>query len=189
MTIARKTTEVKYVLKGNKGAKMRMRSWSEGVEYLAGVGEEKFYDVVEYSGKLYLCIKSHTSAAGVNDPINSIAQEKGFWEYAQDWLFIATKLLLAEKIKADQIDVDSLHVKHLDGADGTFSGELKSGSVDIADGKIQLNKDGSGSLANGNISWDNLGLLKIKTAISSPFVGMSGLYNPNNGRMEFKINR
>lgn len=123
MGIASKTTEVKYVQKGNKGAKIRMRSWAEGVKYLEGVGEEKFYDVVEYSGLLYLCIKSHTSAAGVNDPINSIAQEKGFWEDAQDWLFIATKLLLAEKIKADQIDADGIVAK-----DVNITGEIHATS-------------------------------------------------------------
>lgn len=157
MGIASKTTEVKYVLKGNKGAKMRMRSWAEGVEYLAGVGDEKFYDVVEYSGLLYLCIKSHTSAAGTNDPINSIAQQKGFWEDAQDWDFIATRLLLAEKIKADQIDVDNLYVKHLDGADGTFSGELKaatgtfSGSLEAATGTFSGDLKAAGGSFRGNI--------------------------------------
>lgn len=153
MVLASKTTEVKYIQKGNKGAKLRMRDWDVNVKYLSGEKDELFYDVVLYKSKLYLCLVSHTSISGVNDPITSVSQQKGFWEIAQEWVFIATKLLLAEKINANQIDVDSLYVKHLDGADGTFSGELKAatgpfrGSVNIANGKIVFNEDGSGSIA------------------------------------------
>lgn len=153
MTLASKTAEVKYIQKGNKGAKLRMRDWDVNVKYLSGEKDELFYDVVLYKSKLYLCLVSHTSISGVNDPITSVSQQKGFWEIAQEWVFIATKLLLAEKINADQIDVESLYVKHLDGADGTFSGELKAatgsfkGSVNIAKGKIVFNENGSGSIA------------------------------------------
>lgn len=153
MVLASKTTEVKYIQKGNKGAKLRMRDWDVNVKYLSGEKDELFYDVVLYKSKLYLCLVSHTSISGVNDPITSVSQQNGFWEIAQEWVFIATKLLLAEKINANQIDVDSLYVKHLDGADGTFSGELKAatgsfrGSVNIANGKIVFNEDGSGSIA------------------------------------------
>lgn len=58
-------------------------------------------------------------------------------------------------LKAEYIDVENLKVKHLDGADGTFSG-----NVSIAN-KIFLNSDGSGSLANGNIVWDSSGNLNM----------------------------
>lgn len=58
-------------------------------------------------------------------------------------------------LKAEYIDVENLKVKHLDGADGTFSG-----NVSIAN-KIFLNYDGSGSLANGNIVWDSSGNLNM----------------------------
>lgn len=58
-------------------------------------------------------------------------------------------------LKSDYIDVENLKVKHLDGADGTFTG-----NVSIAN-KIFLNSDGSGSLANGNIIWDTSGNLKM----------------------------
>lgn len=76
------------------------------------------------------------------------------------------------KLRTEAIDVDSLRVKHLDGADGTFSGSLSAatgtfkGAVDIADGKIQLNSDGSGRLANGNISWDSNGSLSMNYSIT-----------------------
>lgn len=39
-------------------------------------------------------------------------------------------------------------------------GGLFKGAVDIAGGKIKLNADGSGSLASGNISWDDRGRMK-----------------------------
>ena len=55
-------------------------------------------------------------------------------------------------LKAENIDVENLRVKHLDGADGSFKG-----SVSIANGKIQFNTDGSGKLANGGISWNAAG--------------------------------
>lgn len=173
MTLASKTAEVKYIQKGNKGAKLRMRDWDVNVKYLSGEKDELFYDVVLYKSKLYLCLVSHTSISGVNDPITSVSQQKGFWEIAQEWVFIATKLLLAEKINADQIDVESLYVKHLDGADGTFSGELKAatgsfkGSVNIANGKIAFNEDGSGSIAKQDrllkegISFDSEGNVRL----------------------------
>ena len=142
MGIARKTTEVKYVLKGpqgNKGAKLRIRQWAVGQECLSGAGNEPFYDVVVYNDKRYLCLESHT-ASTANNPQTSVAQNLGYWEIVQDWAFIATKLLLTENIDASQIDVDSLRVKHLDGADGTFKGSLSaatgtfSGSLNAATG-------------------------------------------------------
>lgn len=58
-------------------------------------------------------------------------------------------------LKAEYIDVNNLKVKHLDGADGTFTG-----SISIAD-KTVLREDGSGSLANGNITWDADGNLSM----------------------------
>lgn len=173
MKLASKTAEVKYIQKGNKGAKLRMRDWDVNVKYLSGEKDELFYDVVLYKSKLYLCLVSHTSISGVNDPITSVSQQKGFWEIAQEWVFIATKLLLAEKINANQIDVESLYVKHLDGADGTFSGELKAatgsfeGSLNIANGKIVFNNDGSGfiakqdSLLKEGITFDSEGNVRL----------------------------
>ena len=79
------------------------------------------------------------------------------WKSIQEYPLLGTQLLLARKIDADLIDVDNLRVKHLDGADGTFTGDLKSGSVNIAGGKTLLNKDGSGKLANGAVSWTKEG--------------------------------
>lgn len=111
---------------GKQGAKLRMRTWTENVVYLQGADCEEFYDVVVYNNKLYLCTKTHTSGSG-NNPSASISGYLGYWESAQDWTFVATRLLLAEKISAEQIDADGLVAKNVDvtgkitATSGTFS--------------------------------------------------------------------
>lgn len=111
---------------GKQGAKLRMRTWTENVVYLQGADGEEFYDVVMYNNKLYLCTKTHTSGSG-NNPSDSISGYLGYWESAQDWTFVATRLLLAEKISAEQIDADGLVAKNVDvtgkitATSGTFS--------------------------------------------------------------------
>lgn len=111
---------------GKQGAKLRMRTWTENVVYLQGADGEEFYDVVVYNNKLYLCTKTHTSGSG-NNPSASISGYLGYWGSAQDWTFVATRLLLAEKISAEQIDADGLVAKNVDvtgkitATSGTFS--------------------------------------------------------------------
>ena len=62
-------------------------------------------------------------------PFFDVAQNPGTtsWKSIQEYPLLGTQLLLARKIDADLIDVDNLRVKHLDGADGTFTGDLKKG--------------------------------------------------------------
>lgn len=142
---------------GKQGAKLRMRTWAEGVEYLQGADGEEFYDVVVYNNKLYLCTKTHTSDSN-NNPSASISGYLGFWESAQEWTFIATKLLLAEKINAEQINADGIKAKNVDiegkinATSGTFKGE-----INVGNGANVILSDGSASLAGGNISWNAQG--------------------------------
>lgn len=55
---------------------------------------------------------------------------------------------------------------------GTFTGTIYAnqgefkGKVSIADGKILLNTNGSGQLANGGISWDSSGIITFKDEIN-----------------------
>lgn len=121
---------------GRQGAKLRMRDWAAGTAYLSGADGEDFYDVVIYQEKLYLCTKTHTAKAGDNDPITSINGYKGFWESAQEWTFVATKLLLADKIKAEQIDADGIVAKNVD----------LSGKITATSGKI-----GGWSISGNNL--------------------------------------
>lgn len=147
---------------GKQGAKMRMRTWTADTEYLSGADGEDFYDVVIYLEKLYLCTKTHTSKSGTNDPVTSINGYLGFWESAQEWTFVATKLLLAEKIKAEQIDADGIKAQNVD-IEGkiTATSGMFSGDINIGNGANKISQDGSGSLAKGNISWDSAGNLTL----------------------------
>lgn len=101
---------------------------------------------------------------------------------------INTTLIEAKAITAEQINADGITANEVNltgtitANDGVFKGD-----INIGDGKNKINKDGSGSLANGQITWSTFGILKIRTAISSPFVGMTGVYNPNNDRVEYKL--
>lgn len=71
-------------------------------------------------------------------------------------------------LKTECIDVNSLKVKHLDSADG---------SINIAGGKIALNDDGSGKLANGHITWDSAGAMSFKTGDSGERIELSSYSN------------
>lgn len=68
---------------------------------------------------------------------------------------------------------------------GEFSGELKGatgkfiGTVTIANGKILLNSDGSGKLANGKISWDKNGEMVVSSKAVLEGFGQSGYMATN----------
>lgn len=141
---------------GKQGAKMRMRIWSSDTEYLSGADGEEFYDVVVYNDKLYLCTKTHTSESGTNDPVTSINGYLGFWESAQEWTFVATKLLLAEKIKASLIDADGIKAKNVDieGKITATSGII--GGFTVTQSAIGSTNDGDSLLLMRNgISFNN----------------------------------
>ena len=148
-SLASKTGQVKYLQKGepgDKGARLRMRDWSAGQSYLRGSAGEEWYDVVLYKDLLYLCVKSHTSSSA-NNPQTSVANNLGYWEKAQDWVFVATKLLLSEKIRSEYIDVDDLVVKNVqvEDADGNIICRIngRTGDASFARGNILFGSDGS----------------------------------------------
>lgn len=132
---------------GEKGAKMRSRVWEEGQYYTSGAQSEEFYDIVQYKEKLYICTKTieEPSKEGVNDPITSESKYLGIWKSAQDWDFIATRLLLTEKINADQIDVDSIFAGTIQANDATIN-NFNATNVRIQSGEI-----GGFEIANGRI--------------------------------------
>lgn len=119
---------------GNPGAKMRMRTWTSGTYYMRGVGTEEWYDVVEYEGRLYLCRVSHTASSS-----NSPATDTGYWEIAQNWTFIATKLLLAGKIVSDKITADLIDATNLVATDVDISGKITATSGKIGGWEISGN--------------------------------------------------
>lgn len=129
---------------GSKGARMRIRDWATGQQYMQGKDGEDFYDIGVYESKLYLCTKTHTSSSA-NNPITSVSSYLGYWEIAQDWVFVATRLLLAEKIKADQIDADGITAKDVDitgkitATSGSFTGTVYAQQGQIGGLKISGN--------------------------------------------------
>jgi hypothetical protein len=172
---------------GKQGAKMRMRTWSSNTEYLSGADGEEFYDVVIYLEKLYLCTKTHTSKSGTNDPVTSINGYLGFWESAQEWTFIATKLLLAEKINAEQINADGIKAKNVDiegkitATSGILGGftvtQSAIGSTDVGDSLL---------LMRNGISFNN----KKKTAgIGDTLPGSTGIVSKVAGIFTTTLNK
>lgn len=165
---------------GKQGAKMRMRTWSSNTEYLSGADGEEFYDVVIYLEKLYLCTKTHTSKSGTNDPVTSINGYLGFWESAQEWTFIATKLLLAEKINAEQINADGIKAKNVDiegkitATSGILGGftvtQSAIGSTDVGDSLLLMR---NGISFNNNKKMAGIGdTLPGSTGIVSQVAGI-----------------
>ena len=115
---------------GDKGAKMRMRTWASGVRYLQGTEGEEFYDIVVYETKLYLCTKTHTSSSS-NNPVKSIESYLGYWESAQQWTFIATQLLLAGKIVSDKITADLIDATGITAKNVNLTGKITATSGNI----------------------------------------------------------
>lgn len=134
MTLATKTSEVKFVKKGDKGskgAKMRITDWAVGQQCLEGKEGEEWYDVKIYNSKLYLCIKSHTSSTS-NNPQTSVANNLGYWALATGWEFVATRLLLTVKIKANQIDADGITAKDVDITGTVYAEQGQIGGLKIS---------------------------------------------------------
>lgn len=170
--------------KGDRGARMRQTNWAEGKQYLSGADGELWYDVVLYKDMLYLCLKSHTSSSA-NNPQTSVASQLGYWEKAVDWIFVATKLLLSEKIRSEYIDVDDLVVKHVEAKDaaGNVTCRIngKTGEVYVK-GKIiatsgsfageiiaQSGKIGGFTLESGSLFWkgrDYFGMIVVVSGLA-----------------------
>lgn len=137
---------------GGKGAKMRMRKWSSGTEYLQGKDGEDFYDIVLYNSKLYLCLKSHTASSS-NNPVTSINNYLGYWEIAQEWTFVATQLLIGGKIVADKITSDLIDATGLYATKVDISGKITATSGTFNNVTINSGKIGGFTLDGGRLWW------------------------------------
>lgn len=105
--------------KGNRGARIGGPTvWSKNGSYTAGVGTEEYISVVLYrenSDEKYIayeCLITHSNRNVT--PKDSVAAGDGYWRVSFYQDFIATTLLLAEKIKADMIDADGLVAKNVE---------------------------------------------------------------------------
>ena len=107
-----------------KGAKPQFVYWDEcpsSFKFCAGKDGEEVYHIVyntrntassKYSKIPYLCIVSHTknSTYPSDDVANSVNPK---WMNFQTMALFATDLMLARKILAEEIDVDSLTVRNV----------------------------------------------------------------------------
>ena len=131
----------------------------KAVEFLTSTGENLASKISSVEGQISLKVgKDELSSAGMTITNNQVKIN-------------AEKLVIADNsgnnpiavfkwengkpiLKAEYIDVDNLKVKHLDGADGTFSGELKAAKGTFS-GTISANgaKIGGFTIDNGSLYW------------------------------------
>lgn len=96
-------------LQGASGAKMRMRDWAIDTEYLEGASGEEYYDLVLYGNNQYLCVVSHTSSSEI------LPTDTNYWRMATDWLFIATRVMLARNAQIDLLEGNDIMAKDSEG--------------------------------------------------------------------------
>lgn len=186
MPLVTRTGQVSFAPKGDKGdkgARMRMRVWGASVSYLEGKQGQQFYDIVLYDNLLYLCIRSHTSVS-TDPPKQNVASGKiKYWEVAQSWTFIATKLLLTEKIKASMIDADGIRAVNVDisGKITADSGRIGPFSIDSGMLSSKTLYEGTDSHVGFNLSagqiefYNERTFARVKIGGNTKFVTIEGI--------------
>lgn len=149
-------------IQGSAGAMIRMSDWTltpkstyidDNIDGFYQSGDTtKWYDVVTHNNSKYRCIVSHTPIANTEPGIGE--DWETYWIEANEFEFVATKLLLSEKINADQIDVDNITVQSLNTRD---TNETTSQPwVNIQKGVFDLySSDGKKVLSLGTFGDDN----------------------------------
>ena len=170
--------------KGDKGARMRMRVWGASVSYLEGKQGQQFYDIVLYDNLLYLCIRSHTSVSTETPKQNVASGKIKYWEVAQSWTFIATKLLLTEKIKASMIDADGIRAVNVDISGKITADSGRIGPFSIDSGMLSsktLYKDTTDTYVGFNLSagqiefYNERTFARVKIGGNTQFVTIEGI--------------
>lgn len=187
MPLVTRTGQVSFAPKGDKGdkgARMRMRVWGASVSYLEGKQGQQFYDIVLYDNLLYLCIRSHTSVSTENPKQNVASGKIKYWEVAQSWTFIATKLLLTEKIKASMIDADGIMAVNVDISGKITADSGRIGPFSIDSGMLSsktLYKDTTDTYVGFNLSagqiefYNERTFARVKIGGNTQFVTIEGI--------------
>lgn len=146
-----------------KGAKPQFVYWDEcpsSFKFCAGKDGEEVYHIVyntrntassKYSKIPYLCIVSHTknSTYPSDDVANSVNPK---WMNFQTMALFATDLMLARKILAEEIDVDSLTVRNVS---AVSSDGKTTCTIDGETGKLTAKDvDIEGKIGPFNANWD-----------------------------------
>lgn len=162
---------------GAPGRTIRTTVWVPGKQYYCGdtqvdgvypldIVSDKAISIGESGVNFYMCKNSHTSSSNI--PLTNTT----YWTKLNSLKPIVTYLILAEAIKANFIDVadlaantafiNSLYVKHLNGADGSFSGSLAAregffGQLHIDSTGISIESDDSqDDYQSGHLSFSGL---------------------------------
>ena len=121
--------------------------------------------------------------------------DKTSWKATQEYPLIGTRLLLARKIDADLIDVENLKVKHLDGADGVFSGTVKANAVytpmkDVRNESFVIDPSVHGTsfigTSHDGLSFYPLTLPELSKWFGINITGITRLISRNDGNLVFK---
>ena len=134
------TTPRIYNTAGISGLDYRIEYWQSGQEYHNDINDldadPRIIHIctnmpialyTDTNFRAYQCVRTHTSSSSIQ------LGAEGYWTRINNLGPLITPLVLTGKILADYIDVDTLAVKHLDGADGKFSGILSFPFVHIID--------------------------------------------------------
>lgn len=97
--------------KGYTGARVRTVDWVPNEEYLSGTDGEEWLDIARYESVLYRCMITHSGRTST--PREDVANKTGHWAATQKEKFIATELMLSERIKSEMIDTDDLVAKRI----------------------------------------------------------------------------
>ena len=177
---------------GATGKTVRVSVWESGKQYYNGttaIDGVYYLDVVTTTAistnggngvTYYVCKTNHTSTTFAAD-LNA-----NKWELLDNTTPVITPFILADKIQAGDIDVESLAansafvnnltVKHLDGADGTFTGGIQIPYVVLSTG----DNDESDHIFLGQIDNGNPGYNKHWKIVSNgePYIkSQPGRYN------------
>lgn len=131
-------------------------------EILTETGEDVISMIAAVEGQISLKVgKDELSSAGMTITNNQIK-------------FNANKLVIADNSGNNPVAVFTwTNGKPLLNAENIDADNLTARKLATTNGKIQLNPDGSGKLASGNIDWDTSGNITLNGTLLQPFIFMT----------------
>jgi hypothetical protein len=141
--------------KGDNPAPVYRGDYSGSAVYY---GTSSRVDIVKYNSYYYVAKPTAGNGFAGVTPTNT-----AYWEpFGAQFESIATKLLLAVSANvAGWIFANN----RLESPDGSVFLDGANGKISLGSGKIILNKDGSGQLANGNVAWDAGGNVTVNGVV------------------------
>lgn len=145
-------------------------------EILTEAGEDVISMIAAVEGQISLKVgKDELSSAGMTITNNQIK-------------FNANKLVIADNSGNNPVAVFTwTNGRPLLNAENIDADNLTARKLATTNGKIQLNPDGSGKLANGNIDWNTNGDITLNGTLLQPFTTMTGMGMGGSNTMKWYI--